>query len=313
MQKKAYRILIVCEDTPVLSTLLAILESDPEYKILVRKTFDEVFECVGSSIAPNLILIDIPMSSIDGYQLSYHLKKEPCAEDIPIIFITMHYGSDTKSIIRAFESGAVDYITRPLCIEIVRLKIKNLLKLAESNRKYQAILNAMFYNIRDGVSISYLRGPFIQVNEALCINTGYSREELLTMHPKDIVCDSDSMAIKERCQLLENNGRGAFEVCILRKDGTIFLAELNASIVVLKSTMVISITRVITDSTQKDEKLKKYKNQLDRLIAHREDEQNKMKFITDVHTDVHKQNSITSTSIPNIVGKHEVMQNIYSH
>ncbi|MDM8528720.1 response regulator transcription factor [Anaerolineales bacterium HSG24] len=68
-------------------------------------------------ITPDLILLDVMMPGIDGFQVCRHVQSQPETKDIPIIFMTAL--DDTASKIRGFEVGGVDYITKP--IELVEL------------------------------------------------------------------------------------------------------------------------------------------------------------------------------------------------
>ncbi|MDJ0687938.1 MAG: response regulator [Xenococcaceae cyanobacterium MO_188.B32] len=71
---------------------------------------------------PGIILLDILMPGIDGYETCRRLKKEPATKDIPVIFMTALSSTDDK--VKGFEVGAVDYVTKPIQPEEVLARIK---------------------------------------------------------------------------------------------------------------------------------------------------------------------------------------------
>jgi len=79
--------------------------------------------------APDLIILDIEMPQINGYEVAKELKSNPQTENIPIIFISAH--DDTEAKIKAFKTGGVDYITKPFANEEVIARVRMHLELAE--------------------------------------------------------------------------------------------------------------------------------------------------------------------------------------
>ncbi len=71
---------------------------------------------------PDLILLDIEMPEIDGYEVCKELKSDPDTEVIPIIFISAH--DDIEAKIKAFQAGGVDYISKPFANEEVVARVK---------------------------------------------------------------------------------------------------------------------------------------------------------------------------------------------
>jgi len=105
-----------------------------------------------------LILLDIMMPEMDGYETCKHLKNNPDTADIPIIFLTAK--NERESMIQAFEAGAVDYITKPFnSAELIarvnaHLKIRNQqAQILEHERKLTGIYdnaNEAIFVIQDG-------------------------------------------------------------------------------------------------------------------------------------------------------------------
>lgn len=82
---------------------------------------------------PKLILLDIAMPEIDGYEVCRWLKENPDTRDIPVIFMSAF--EDTEDITRVFDTGGADYVTKPFIPEVVRARVGVYLNLAEAREK----------------------------------------------------------------------------------------------------------------------------------------------------------------------------------
>src|SRR5574343_202249 len=80
-----------------------------------------------SAPLPDLILLDIMMPAMDGYEVCRHLKANPATANIPVIFLTANVASDDEE--KGFELGAVDYITKPIKQRVVLARIRTHLQL----------------------------------------------------------------------------------------------------------------------------------------------------------------------------------------
>jgi two-component system, sensor histidine kinase and response regulator len=81
--------------------------------------------------APDLILLDVSMPEMDGYEVCARLKADPQLKDIPVIFLTAL--SDIADKVKAFEVGGVDYITKPFHLEEVQARVRTHLALRRAN------------------------------------------------------------------------------------------------------------------------------------------------------------------------------------
>lgn len=102
-------ILVVDDKSNNLKLLFQYLQ-DAEYKVLIAQDGRRALE-VAKSIQLDLIILDIMMSGISGFETCLQFKKNPDTQDIPIIFMTALAETDSK--VKGFELGAVDYITKP--------------------------------------------------------------------------------------------------------------------------------------------------------------------------------------------------------
>lgn len=117
------------DDTPDNITLLCSLLGG-EYRNKVATNGNKALSIARAEPHPDLILLDIMMPEIDGYEVCRQLKEDPATRDIPIIFLTAktQEGDETKG----FELGAVDYITKPIVPPILMARVHTHLALKEA-------------------------------------------------------------------------------------------------------------------------------------------------------------------------------------
>jgi putative two-component system response regulator len=136
-QIKNQRILIV-DDTP--ENIDVLIEVLSDYKRSVATNGEKALQLAVSNNPPDLILLDIMMPGMDGYEVCRRLKSEEKTKAIPIIFLTAM--ADEESERKGLELGAVDYITKPISPPIVMERVKNhlLLKMAREKLENQNVI-----------------------------------------------------------------------------------------------------------------------------------------------------------------------------
>ena len=126
--------MLIVDDNPSIVHLLATIFSD-EYSVSFATNGQKALEMI-SNEKPCVILLDVMMPEIDGYELCRQLKSHPQTENIPIIFITAK--STTDDEIQALKLGAADFITKPISPAVAKMRVKNQIKNAYS-QKFSAI------------------------------------------------------------------------------------------------------------------------------------------------------------------------------
>ncbi|GAX37136.1 hybrid sensor histidine kinase/response regulator [Nodularia sp. NIES-3585] len=86
-----------------------------------------------NSLPPDLILLDINMPGMGGYEVCQHLKNDPATSAIPVIFLSA--GNEVNDKILAFEAGGIDYITKPFNLEEILVRVKTQLKVQQLQKK----------------------------------------------------------------------------------------------------------------------------------------------------------------------------------
>jgi len=123
--------ILVVDDTPEnIDVLGGILGRD--YKIKFAINGEKALKIARADDRPDLILLDIEMPGIDGYEVCRQLKQSDATKKIPIIFVTAR--SEVEDEERGFKIGGVDYIAKPVSAPIVRERVKTHLALYDQNR-----------------------------------------------------------------------------------------------------------------------------------------------------------------------------------
>jgi signal transduction histidine kinase len=124
---KDYKILIV-DDTPVnLGVVVDFLQQDG-FGIRIARTGESALKRVQYD-KPDVILLDVLMPGMDGFETCRRLKQNETTRDIPVIFMTSLTGTEDK--VKGFEAGAVDYVTKPLHQEEVLMRVRTHLRIRD--------------------------------------------------------------------------------------------------------------------------------------------------------------------------------------
>jgi two-component system NtrC family sensor kinase len=123
--------ILVVDDTPTNLQVLFDVLSEQGYRVAIAKTGETALQRLESS-QPSLILLDVMMPGIDGFETCQRLKANPATCDIPVIFMTAL--SDSVDKVKGLSLGAVDYITKPIQHEEVLARIQVHLQLRKATR-----------------------------------------------------------------------------------------------------------------------------------------------------------------------------------
>ncbi len=141
-------LILIVDDTPKNLQLLSNILHDKGYNICIATSGVRALETINTE-APDLILLDIQMPEMDGFETYNAIKLNPKAKDIPVIFLTAVV--EPEKILQGFELGAVDYITKPFNIPELTARVathieikrsrENLLELNATKEKLFSIIS----------------------------------------------------------------------------------------------------------------------------------------------------------------------------
>ena len=123
---------LVVDDSPDNIDLLSEILRD-EYRIRIATSGEKALKIVYSDEPPDLILLDIMMPGISGLEICRRLKANPDRRRIPVIFVTAMSSAEDER--RGLETGAVDYITKPISPPIVKARVRTHLALYDQTRE----------------------------------------------------------------------------------------------------------------------------------------------------------------------------------
>jgi len=135
--------ILIVDDSPTnIHVLVQALGQN--YDIRIARDGKTALYILNTSEPPDLILLDVMMPGMNGYEVCRQVKETVFLQDIPVIFITTM--DEEESQLRGLELGAVDYITKPFNAAIVKLRVKNHIEL----KKQRDLLAQMSYT--DGLT-----------------------------------------------------------------------------------------------------------------------------------------------------------------
>jgi adenylate cyclase len=160
------RILVV-DDTPANIQMLSSTLKDKGYQISVATNGRQALEVV-ARLRPHLILLDVMMPEMDGFETCRRLKESAATNDIPVIFLTAR--TETTDIVKGFEVGAVDYVAKPFNAHELLARVNTHLtmdqlrrslagKNAELARAHELVRRAFGRYVSEEVATSILRSP----------------------------------------------------------------------------------------------------------------------------------------------------------
>jgi len=135
---QAKQTILIVDDTPEnIDVLTEVL--DPHYQTRIALNGEKALKIAAGEAKPDLILLDIMMPGISGYDVCQRLKRNSDTRGIPIIFVTaMNEMEDEK---RGLELGAVDYITKPISPSIVLARVRTHLALYDQTRELERLVD----------------------------------------------------------------------------------------------------------------------------------------------------------------------------
>ncbi|MBN2824729.1 MAG: response regulator [Campylobacterales bacterium] len=173
-------ILIVDDEKSNIDILLNLFSSmnKSSYNLIVALSGEKALQIIEKREI-DLILLDIMMPGIDGYEVCRRLKANKQTQDIPILFITS--STDEESIIKAYELGAVDYVTKPFRAVELMARVKINLELQSSMKE----LELLYSNLQDSITYAaQIQNAIIPQSELL---DKYFDEHFVIWEPKDTV------------------------------------------------------------------------------------------------------------------------------
>jgi two-component system, sensor histidine kinase and response regulator len=228
---------------------------------------------------PDLILLDIRMPHIDGFEACKYLKANPHTQNIPVIFLSAAKEAEDK--MTAFKVGGCDYITKPFQPEEVLVRVANQLKIQKlqnqlrlkneelgfelTNKQYLAVelqnrnqqIELILETAQVGIGLIDELGYFVEVNPAYSRMFGFVKEELIgklfTIHYSHLSNVEQAKLIEQyRDRVVSNIRFTRQNLAFSRKNGTLFDVEMTLGVFQKENNSKFTVITVLDNSKQCD-------------------------------------------------------------
>lgn len=265
--------ILLVDDQPSNLTALESILNHPEYE-LVRTTSgkEALLRLLQDDFS--LILLDVLMPGMDGFETAALIRSRKQTQHIPIIFLTANSPNDS-CMTRGYSLGAVDYIYKPIIAEILKAKVHVFVDLfkktaqlekseealrreldahrqaQEARRETEEKYRALFSWASDAIMVFDAQTyAILDANKAALKLYGYSRKEFMRLRKQDLIADPDKFV-----PFGEYSGMNrTFVRCHKKKGGQTFPVEISDGVVTLNGKKIImALTRDITERKKSEE------------------------------------------------------------
>lgn len=131
---------LIVDDEPDNLMLLSHIFKE-SYRVRLAQSGAKALALCQSETPPDLVLLDVMMPNMDGFEVIQRMREHPTSENIPVIFVTAMTGEVVRA--RGLELGAIDYVTKPVDPETLTLRVKNFMRYVNVQRQLQASFDDM--------------------------------------------------------------------------------------------------------------------------------------------------------------------------
>ncbi|MEI7671629.1 MAG: PAS domain-containing protein [Deltaproteobacteria bacterium] len=265
LEDKRKKVLVVDDEPANIHILIEALGD--EFALVAARTGEKALAIAAATPHPDIILLDVMMPNMDGYEVCRRLKANPLTVNIPVIFVTSL--SDSGDELHGLKIGAVDYILKPILPELVKARVCSQLNLKqyrdhleqiveERTRAEEAIKNNMVFQ---RVLMDAVPSP-IFYKDAACVYIGGNKafERYLGLSPEQFigktVYDISPANLAEKYdeadrELLNNPGVQTYEASVVYADGTLHNVIFNKATFTNAEGKIVGLVGAILDITER--------------------------------------------------------------
>lgn len=166
-------LILIVDDVPQNVQVVCNILGAKNYKIAIAQSGKKALEMV-EKVIPDLILLDVTMPEMDGFEVCRRLNQSARTRDIPIIFLTAR--TETENVLKAFEIGAVDYVTKPFNSAELMARVRTHLELKRT-REELIKRNKELIKTKKDLEISALTDPLTKLLNRRAILTHIQYEK----------------------------------------------------------------------------------------------------------------------------------------
>ena len=260
-QRRVAAILIV-DDAPANLELLRKLMSEQGYQVYVALSGERAL-AIAQRAQPDLILLDVVMPDMDGFETCQQLKKNPLTQRIPVIFMSAR--SDTDDVVAGFDIGAVDYIAKPLRMAEVCARVRAQLQIrsnSETQEEQAERLRTIVNHMAEGLLIIEADGRIQYTNPACDHYLGYRENELAGLSIAELLSPMVTQEYLDYFAMHAANpdtahNHGTREVAIRHRAGHALSMDLTLTPMYLRQPLYIGLLHDITHHKQSEDALQR--------------------------------------------------------
>jgi len=245
--------ILIVDDAPDNLGTLRTMMLRQGYQTFVATSGDRALD-IAQRVKPDLILLDVVMPGIDGLETCRRLKALPATARIPVIFMSAR--GDTEDVVAGFDTGAADYIAKPLRLEEVCARVRAQLRLRSNSetQKEQADRLRMIVNSMDqGLLIVERSGRVQYANPACDRYLGYAPDDLVGRLLKDLLDGKESGSYER----LDAMSYGTREVQIRHRDGGLRAMDLTMTPMHAADGLFVALLHDITHHKRSEDALQR--------------------------------------------------------
>lgn len=278
--------IMVVDDTPANLEVISDTLSSAGYRVAAAISGERALKRLQTH-PPSLILLDIQMPGMDGFEACRQIKANPETANIPIIFITAR--SDTESILEGFEVGAVDYISKPFQEAELLARVNTHLQLRHVNQLYalerekadqlhqlnQQLSLTQFSVDRsvDGILWFNRDMSIAYANTAMCELLGYPLEELLQLSVRDLKANLTTSEWNSFLEKINEDQALRVEAQLVTQNGQTLPMEVSLNHLLFSNReYYVALCRDIRDRKAAEAELHQLNTQLDQRVKERTQE-----------------------------------------
>ena len=208
---------LVVDDVPLNLDVIVEYLIDAGFEVFVATSGEETLEQL-KLVSPDLILLDVMLTGMDGFETCECIKKDPVNKDIPVIFMTAL--SEISDKVRGFKAGGVDYVTKPIQREEILARVNTHLTLRRIQQKLHTANDNLEKRVLERTSqLNDALEKVEQLKDQLQAENDYLHEEIKSSHNYDEVIGT-STAIHSVLRDVDQVAKTEATVLIYGETGT---------------------------------------------------------------------------------------------
>ncbi|TFW16391.1 diguanylate cyclase [Duganella callida] len=254
--------ILIVDDAPDNLGTLRKLMVEQGYQTFVANSGERALK-IARRVHPDLILLDIMMPGMDGYETCRQLKSHASTQRIPVIFMSARTGTD--DVVAGFDLGAVDYIGKPLRLPEVCARVRTQLQIrsrSETHEEQAERLRTIVNNMAEGLLIIEADGRIQFTNPACDKYLGYQHDQLAGRNIADLL---NPLVAQEYLDYFGRyaaapqsaHNHGTREVIIRHRNGSSVCMDLTLTPMYLRQPLFIGLLHDITHHKQSEDALQR--------------------------------------------------------